>query len=300
MMFGVCGLFLEAAEAANDYAAEMAAMQEVEQQSVAVNEMSSDEESYDSVVENTSHYADMDDTANDNFDIENMYSQETETVGGFFSPILRIFDDLWYEVFRGQDDIVTKNHFSDDGTYDHKNNLIVEGNVAHDMQYTENQTHGSCSLMAQEQFVHRYYGEEIPESELEEIAQKIGIYNPNEGTYGWGFASILDICHVPHQRLYDQDIKALDKAISENKDILISVDTRTFYNDNGFPPGSGHAVAVVGRGIDPTTHETRGYYVTDTNFGGAAHFVPVERMNDSLLSYNFITIPEVENSFGIA
>ena len=300
MFFGVCGLFLDAAVAANAYAAEMAANQDVEQQSGDENEISSDEESNHSIEENSSHNTDIDDSANDNYDIENMYSQETETVGGFFSPILRIFDDLWYEVDKGQDDIVTKYHFSDDGTYDHKNNLIVEGNVAHDMQYTENQTHGSCSLMAQEQFVHRYRGEEIPESELEEIALKMRIYNPNEGTHYWGLASILDEYHVPHQRLYDQDINALNKAISENKDILISVDTRTFYNDNGFPPGSGHAVAVVGRGIDPTTHETRGYYVTDTNYGGVAHFVPVEKMNDSLLSYNFITIPEVENSFGIA
>lgn len=298
-MFGFCELFMEAADVANDYASEMDTMQETEQQLVAVNENSSDEESYDDVVENTSHYTGMDDLANDNFDIENMYSQETEKVGGFFSPILRIFDDLWNEVSNGYDDIVTKNHFSDDGAYDHKNNLIVEGNVAHDMQYTKNQTHQSCSLMAQEQFVHRYYGKEIPESELEEMAQKIGIYNPNEGTYQWGFASILDWCHVPHQRLYGQDIKALDKAISENKDILINVDSRAFYNDKGCPPGSGHAVAVVGRGIDPTTHDTRGYYVTDTNCGGVAHFVPVERMNDSLLSYDFITIPEVENSFDI-
>ena len=139
--------------------------------------------------------------------LNNYQENSTNYIGGILSPVLRIFDDLWYEIIKGCDDIVTENHFSSDGTYDNKNNVIVEGNVVHDMQFTQQQRGPTCSLMAQEQFVHRYRGEELSETELEEVAEEMGIYRPGlsnpelGGTRPWGLASILDICHIPHQRL---------------------------------------------------------------------------------------------------
>ena len=38
------------------------------------------------------------------------------------------------------------------------------------------------------------------------------------------------------------------------------------------------------------THEVKGYYVTDSNFSETAHFVDVERLNDSW-SGDMIAIP---------
>lgn len=204
----------------------------------------------------------------------------TGEAGSIFDPVFRIFDDFWYGL-NGQDDIVTEHHFTDNGNYDVKNNVIVEGNVADDIKYIDQQTHGSCSLMAQEQFVERYTGQPIPEDYLEWRAEQWGVYDPDIGTDWDGQTMVLDHFHIPYDRCMFSDLSDLDEALQSNNDMIIGVDARSFYGNPSIPPGSGHAVAVVGRGIDPETHEVKGYYVTDSNFSDTAHFVDVERLNDS-------------------
>ena len=204
----------------------------------------------------------------------------TDDAEGVFDPVFRIFDDFWYGL-NGQDDIVTEHHFSENGNYDVKNNVVVEGNVADDIKYIDQQTHGSCSLMAQEQFVERYTGQPIPEDYLEWRAEQWGVYDPDIGTSWNGQTMVLDHFHIPYERHLFSDISDLDDALQSDKDMIIGVDARAFYKDPSFPPGSGHAVAVVGRGVDPVTHEVKGYYVTDSNFSDAAHFVDIDRLNDS-------------------
>ena len=204
----------------------------------------------------------------------------TGDAGSVFDPVFRIFDDFWYGL-NGQDDIVTEHHFTDNGNYDVKNNVIVEGNVADDIKYVDQQTHGSCSLMAQEQFVERYTGQPIPEDYLEWRAEQWGVYDPDIGTDWGGQTMVLDHFHIPYERHLFSDLSDLDEALQSDNDMIIGVDARSFYGDSSIPPGSGHAVAVVGRGIDPETHEVKGYYVTDSNFSETAHFVDAERLNDS-------------------
>lgn len=195
-------------------------------------------------------------------------------------PIFRIVDDIIYGI-DGQTDIVTEHHFTDNGNFDAKNNVIVEGNVADDIKYVDQQTHGSCSLMAQEQFVERYTGQPVPEEYLEWRAEKLGVYDPDLGTEFFGQTCVLDHFNIPYERHYLCDLKDLDGALQSDKDAIIGVDARVFYDDPSIPPGSGHAVAVVGRGIDPVTHEVKGYYVTDSNFADTAHFVDVERLENA-------------------
>ena len=221
-------------------------------------------------------------------------SLESEMVRGdsIFDPIFRLFDDIYYFFTGGCDDIVTQNHFSDDGTMDLKNNVIVEGNVHNDIQFTDQQTHGSCSLMAQEQFVHRYTGQSVPEEYLEWQAEKWGVYDPDLGTDWNGQSMVLDhfnIPHGPHQ--FDCEIEDLNEAISSNEDIIIGVDAREFYDDPSIPPGSGHAVAIVGRGFDPQTGDVAGFYVTDSNFPQSAHFITIDKMQSSWQG-DMITVPE--------
>ena len=219
--------------------------------------------------------------------------EQANVGGGWLDPLLRGIDDLYYFFGYGVDDVVTDHHFSDDGTMDLKNNVIVEGNVQHDMQFTEQQTHGSCSLMAQEQFVHRYTGQPIPEDYLEWKAENWGVYSPDFGTDANGQTMVLEHFHIPFERAFSQDIDDLNQAISENKDIIIGVDSRAFYESAEYPPGSGHAVAIVGRGLNPVSHEVEGFYVTDTNLPQTAHFVPVEKMRQCWFG-DMISVPEKE------
>ncbi len=221
--------------------------------------------------------------ADGGFDIGPMNDDTTDAIvetDGIFSPIFRIFDDFWYDL-NGQTDIVTKHHFSADGNFDAKNNVIVEGNVADDIKYIDQQSHGSCSLMAQEQFVERYTGQPIPEDYLEWRAEKWGVYDPDIGTIFSGQTMVLDHFNIPYERHYFCDLEDLDGALQSDNDAIIGVDAREFYDDPSIPPGSGHAVAVVGRGIDPVTHEVKGYYVTDSNFAEAAHFVDAELLENA-------------------
>lgn len=209
-----------------------------------------------------------------------------------FEYIYRICQDLYYQYIAGSDDIVTEHHFTNGGSYDTKNDVIAEGNVLHDLQFTQQQTHSSCSLMAQEQFVHRYTGQAIPEDYLEWYAEKQGVYSPDLGTIEEGHTMILEHFNIPFEKSSFMGIEDLDNAISENKDIIIGVDAREFYGDPSIPPGSGHAVAVIGRGVNPTTHELEGFYVTDSNFPESAHFISVDKMEASWWN-DMITIPEI-------
>lgn len=206
--------------------------------------------------------------------------------------ILRVCDDFYYKCVMGCDDIVTEHHFSDDGSYDIKNDVVVEGNVVHDMQFTQQQTHGSCSLMAQEQFVHRYIGRAIPEDYLEWAAEKWGVYSPDIGTSEDGHTMVLEHFNIPYEQYSNMEIQDLSNAISDHQDIIIGVDAREFYGDPSIPPGSGHAVAVIGQGINPATHEVEGFYVTDSNFPESAHFISVEKMASSWWN-DMITVPEL-------
>ncbi len=224
---------------------------------------------------------------------DNGFSIDSSEMGdSIFDPIVRVFDDIYYHFTDGSDEIVTQNHFSADGTIDLKNNVIVEGNVANDLQFTDQQTNGSCSLMAQEQFVNRYTGQSIPEEYLEWQAEKWGVYDPNFGTDVNGQSMVLDHFNIPHgEHKFHCEIKDLNQAISNNEDIIIGVDSRNFYEDPSIPPNSGHAVAIVGRGIDPQTGEVAGFYVTDSNFPQTARFVSVDKMQNSWRC-DMITIPE--------
>ena len=210
-------------------------------------------------------------------------------------PVFDFASDIWdrfFQPFFDPDDIVRSADFSEDGSVDTKNNLIVVGDVASDINFISKQTHGSCSLMAQEQFVHRLTGKPIPEEYLEWQAEKWGVYHPDVGTNGEGQEMILDHFNIPYDRDYNPDLDDIVHSMSKGNDVLIGVDAREFYQDPSIPPGSGHAVALVGRGLDPETGDLKGFYVTDSNYPGAAHFIPTEQLEASWTGLDMISVPE--------
>ena len=73
--------------------------------------------------------------------------------------------------------------FQRNGTYDPKHNCVVEGSVLSDLVLVDKQTTGSCSLMAQEQFVERYLGHSVSEKELIDLAWDQGVYG--QGVVGF-------------------------------------------------------------------------------------------------------------------
>lgn len=218
---------------------------------------------------------------------------------GESSIIDTVFDlvkDAWdrfFQPFFDPDDIVRSSNFSQNGSYDTKNNVVVVGDVASDIDFIGEQTHGSCSLMAQEQFVHRYIGKPIPEEYLEWQAEKWGVYSPDIGTVEEGQDMILEHFDIPHKRIYNPDLSDIVESMSKGNDVLIAVDAREFYRDPSIPPGSGHAVALVGRGLDPDTGELAGFYVTDSNYPGAAHYLPVDQLAGCWDGADMITVPEI-------
>jgi len=180
--------------------------------------------------------------------------------------------------------LLTDSAFSADGSYDHSNGCRVMGGVVGDIEYVDGQTGPTCSLMAQEQFVERYINQDIPEPVLEWRAESWGYYEPaglGAGTNWLGQASLLEHFDIPHSREFGASIDDLDASLAAGNDVIIGVDARVFYQDATLPPGSGHAVAVVGWGCDPATGETVGYYITDSNFPGTVRFVAPQQLGRS-------------------
>ncbi len=212
------------------------------------------------------------------------------------TDFIRDISDFFLRPLLADDALVSPREFSADGAFDNKNNLIVVGDVAHDIQYVDQQTGPTCSLMAQEQFVHRYIGKSLPEDYLAWRGEEWGVYaasGPEAGTNYVGQTMILDHFDIPYERStfnWFNTTTSIDKALDADKDLIVGVDAREFYGDSTIPPGSGHAVAVVGKGVDPSTHETSGFYITDSNNPGTVRFMDVDSFDNAWLR-DMIAIP---------
>ena len=212
-----------------------------------------------------------------------------------FDPIFDLVTDVWDRFFQplfDPDDIVHASDFSENGMLDTKNHLVVVGDVASDINFVSRQTGPTCALMAQEQFVHRLTGKPIPEDYLEWQAEKWRVYSPEIGTIPEGQEMILDHFNIPYDRQYSPDLDDIVKAMSKGNDVLIGVDAIVFSQDPSIPPDSGRAAALVGRSLDPSTGDLKGFYVTDSNFPGGAHFVTTEQLAAAWDGADMISVPE--------
>lgn len=200
---------------------------------------------------------------------------------GIFESIQDIWSSLFPTLVPFESGLVRAEDFTRDGTFDTANNCEVVGRVDQDIAFLQQQTGETCSLMSQEQFLHRATGETLTEAQLEELAAQLNIYAPGEGTSPYAMGTLLDLAGVPNLRNYNAEIQELLDVVAAGNDALISVDAREFYNDPSFPPGSGHAVAINGYGKNPETGEFAGFYVTDSNYSGTARFVTMDDLSRS-------------------
>jgi len=174
--------------------------------------------------------------------------------------------------------------FINDGNYDPTNECIVHGDVVQDIEYIDAQSGPTCSLMAQEQFVERYIRQDVPEDVLAWRAETWGYYQPDgldAGTNWIGQTAVLEHFDIPHSREVFASVDDLNGSLKAGNDVLIGVDARGFYDDPSLPPGSGHAVAIVGWGADPDSGRLCGYYITDSNFPGTVRFISRQTLEQS-------------------
>ena len=192
---------------------------------------------------------------------------------------------------RFPDGIMRPEDFQGNGGYDPIHKCSVEGNVTSDLMLVDAQTEGSCSLMAQEQFVERYTGQSVSEAQLVELASRYGVYDTwwGGGTNFAGWDVALDHFNVPHRRITATDIPQLEHFLKNDCDALVGVDASILYGDPSTGP-SGHAIAVVGRGKDYWTGTTTGFYVTDSNCPGTTRFLTVEEFQ-ACWSGDVIAVP---------
>lgn len=194
---------------------------------------------------------------------------------------IKSFDRLVYpETFQEANGIVT----------DPSTGFIVIGDVAVDINFVDGQTEASCALMCQEQFVHRAIGRSVPEEYLEWQAAEWGVYDPISGTNSLGQVKILDFFHIDYSRHTNCSVEDLDSIIDHECDAMIGVEARYFYEDPTIPEGSGHAIAVVGKAINPASGETAGFYVTDSNYPGSARFMTKEDISRCWM-HEIVAIP---------
>jgi len=218
-------------------------------------------------------------------DVSRQFISETEaSLQDDIRQFPQMLEDFFLHPASGDDALMSPRDFSSDSTFDEKHHLQVIGDIAEDIKYVEQQTHEDCALMSQEQFVHHYIGRPIPEDYLEWRAEQWGVYSPEAGTNFFGQTMILDHFGIPHSHhsLWG-DIGDVNRALDNDESVMVGVDAREFYEDPTIPPGSGHQVAVVGKGVDPATHEIEGFYITDTNHPGTARFMNVDSFDKAWL-----------------
>jgi len=205
--------------------------------------------------------------------------------------LVRPIQDWWHDLLDMDEGLIYPSQFTEDGetTIDPQNGCSVVGDVARDIEYVNQQTSSSCSLMAQEQFVERAIGKPIPEDYLEWRAEEWGVYSPTAGTNWVGQTMVLEHFDIEYESSSWADVDDLERVTMDGTDAIIGVDARYFYNDASIPEGAMHAVAVVGKGYDTETGDLKGFYITDSNYPNAARFLTTAEL-EQCWAHDMITI----------
>ncbi len=169
---------------------------------------------------------------------------------------------------------------------------IVRGNVQQDAELVDQQTGQTCALMAQEQFLEKYFGVDIPEGELAAFASEMNVFDPEGGTVSMGWDIFLDHVGIPHENLYNVEMDSLIDAVKSGKDVFVPVNFDGYMEDPYSYPGGGHAVVITGWNEDPDTGEVRGFYINDSNFPGTPVYKTVEEFEQCWQGH-MISVPDI-------
>lgn len=173
----------------------------------------------------------------------------------------------------------------DYGQYDPatSNPEMVSGDPEHDMQYWEYQGDTQrCAIYAQKFAIEEALGREIDVEELVAIADENGWFDADldSGTVTLNMNKLLEYYGVEHEMSFGNDIDAIEQALNEGHNVIVSVDSGQIWygeDNNIFSPftAADHAVEVIG--IDRTDPEHPMVILNDSGTpNGCGELVPLE------------------------
>ena len=117
------------------------------------------------------------------------------------------------------------------------------------------ETDSSCAVASQEFVLEELTGREFEESELRDLAEEHGWYDPNGGTAMDDVGNLLEYMGLRVERSSGNSIEDLEKCLANGGEVIVGVDSSEIWmgqNDEFFFPGmdADHAVQVIG--IDRT------------------------------------------------
>jgi len=111
----------------------------------------------------------------------------------------------------------------------------------------------SCAVCCQEFVIEQFTGQEITESDLCSLAEDMGIFDPNEGTYLPDFGRLFDLYGIEYSANYSWDAASLIESVNGGHGVIVGVDSYEVMGGDDWGeifgiPGSGvdHAVQVIG------------------------------------------------------
>ena len=117
------------------------------------------------------------------------------------------------------------------------------------------ETDSSCAVASQEFVLEELTGREFEESELRDLAEEHGWYDPNGGTAMDDVGNLLEYMGLRVERSSGNSIEDLEECLANGGEVIVGVDSSEIWmgqNDEFFFPGmdADHAVQVIG--IDRT------------------------------------------------
>lgn len=161
----------------------------------------------------------------------------------------------------------------------------------------------SCAVASQKGVIEAVTGMCIPESQLSEIAESNGWYDPNAGTAPQAVGNLLEAYGIPVTRQFDTTFTELYDALQRGEKVIVGLDANEIWTPrvgfDGQPleaPDSGHAVWVTG--IEMQDDGTLNVVMNDTGLpNGQSVAVPIEHFRNAWADFgNFSVTTQTQQS----
>lgn len=159
----------------------------------------------------------------------------------------------------------------------------------------------SCAVAGQCGILESITGQSIDESQMAEIAETNGWYDPARGTYPSDAGKLLEFHGIPCDSGHHRDLMDIVDALDRGEKVMVGLDANEIwtpqYDPSGVPldqPDAGHAVWVTGyRVSDDGTFQ---FITNDTGIAdGAARPVDLDDFINAWDDYdNFATITQMQ------
>jgi hypothetical protein len=148
----------------------------------------------------------------------------------------------------------------------------------------------SCAVATQKQMIESITGQDIPESELSNMATMYGWFHPDEGTYPEDCGKILEYYNIPVERTYETSFQDLERSLMEGEKVMIALNANEIwypqYDEYGQPVDqavAGHAVWVTGIARDD---QGNSFVAINDSGTGEARLVPYEHFQNAWSDYD--------------